>query len=205
MEMRFGFIGSGTVSQAFSKHLLMAGHEVIISNSRGPESLRELVETLGARAHAGTPREACEADFVILAVPWINISEALTDLPPWKDRILIDATNHYATWPTDQSAADVGEKTSSEIVASLAPGARIIKALNSVPMIWISNFAEKKPKTVIFVSGDDHEAKRKFIEVLDQLGFAGIDLGGLAPGGRMQQLNGPLCGLNLNFVKRLKS
>lgn len=80
----------------------------------------------------------------------------------------------------------------------------MVKAISNMPMAWISDFSKNKPKTVMFVSGDDQAAKDKVIALLEEIGFAGIDLGSLHTGGAMQQLGGPLSALNLHFVGRLR-
>jgi predicted dinucleotide-binding enzyme len=97
---------------------------------------------------------------------------------------------------------DISGRTSSEIVADLAPGAKVLKAFNSVPMSWISDFSPSKPRTVLFISGDDAQAKRPLHDLIEQAGFVCVDLGSLATGGRLQQLGGPLAGIRLNYVER---
>ena len=76
------------------KKVVEAGHEVIISNSRGPETLAEKITEIGLKATAGTVLEASKQEIVVIAVPWPKISEAVKGLPNWKNRIVIDATNH---------------------------------------------------------------------------------------------------------------
>jgi predicted dinucleotide-binding enzyme len=91
--MKIGIIGAGGIGQAFAGQVAKAGYEVIASNSRGPESLADLVKQLGPRAKAGTRQEAAQADVVVLSVNWPQVPAALSDLPAWNGRILIDATN----------------------------------------------------------------------------------------------------------------
>src|SRR5436305_8462657 len=91
--MKIGIIGTGGIGQALAAHIAKAGYEIIVSNSRGPETLAALVTELGARARSGTRREAAQADIVVLAVPWVHVSGALADLPAWNGRVLVDATN----------------------------------------------------------------------------------------------------------------
>lgn len=191
--MKIGFLGAGDVAQAFSKHLLGAGHEVVLSNSRGPSSLRTVVDRLGEGASAGTILEAVVHDFVVLAVPWVKVDGVLAKLPRWQGQVLIDATNHFLMPTLD--LADLRGQVSSEIVASLAPGARVVKVLNTLvsakiaadPVVGIG-------RRVTFLSGDDVGAKADVSALLTDLGFAVIDLGGLHDGGRLQQAGGPLAG-----------
>ena len=128
--MKIGIIGAGGIGQAFATQVTKAGYDVILSNSRGPESLAAAVSQLGPRARAGTRQEAAQAEVVVLAVNWEQVTPALTDLPAWNGRILIDATN-----PVVQPGfrlADLNGSTSSEVVASLARGARLVKVGNTL-------------------------------------------------------------------------
>jgi predicted dinucleotide-binding enzyme len=94
-----GTIGAGEVAQAIAGHAIEAGHRVTFSNSRGPESLAELVGQFGANASASTVAEAAQADLVILAVGWYQVPDAVQGLSDWDGRIVIDATNQVAHGP----------------------------------------------------------------------------------------------------------
>jgi 8-hydroxy-5-deazaflavin:NADPH oxidoreductase len=188
--MKIGFIGASAVAQTISKHVLPYGHQVVLSNSRGPDSLVSLVKELGPGAEAGTPQQAAEQDLVVLAVRWSSVQAALFSVADWKGRILVDATNRIASY-SPLTLGDISGRTSSEIVADLAPGANVVKAFNSVPMSWISDFSPSKPRTLLCVSGDDDEAKKPIKALIEQVGLACVDLGSLAIGGRLQQLGGP--------------
>ena len=196
--MRFGFIGAGNVAQTYAKYFVRYGHEVVLSNSRGPDSLVELVRSIGPNAKTGTVREAANQDIVILAVRWEQAEQALAEVSDWNGRILVDATNR----PADEDAND---KTSSEIIASYAPGARIIKALNTLVVSWVPDYSENKHKLVLFMSGDDKAAKHKLAGVLNEAGFAPVDLVGLIEFGKLQELGAPLSGLHMDLIKRMKS
>ena len=200
--MKIGIIGAGTVAQTIAKHALPYGHGVMLSNTKGPETLVQLVKALGKGATTGTPQAAAEQDLVILAVGWPSVQAALLTVPDWKGKILLDATNRIASL-NPFSLGDVSGRTSSEIVADLAPGARVVKAFNTVPMTWIADASPDKPRTVLFISGDDASAKRPVQDLIEQAGFFCADLGSLAAGGRLQQLGGPLAGIRLNFIERL--
>jgi len=119
--VKFGMIGAGTLSQAIASHSLETGHEVIFTNSQGPDTFTELVEQLGRGASAGTIEEAGEADFVVLAVTWSRVREALRALPPRPGRVLIDVTNEWADSPP-AAVLDVLVVGGSEFVASLGAG-----------------------------------------------------------------------------------
>ena len=92
--MKFGTIGAGAVALAFAREALAAGHEVVLSSRRGPESLTGKIAELGHGASAATVEAAASLDYVLLAVPWPNVEDALQGLPAWNGRVLIDATNH---------------------------------------------------------------------------------------------------------------
>jgi predicted dinucleotide-binding enzyme len=191
--MKIGIIGAGGIAQAVAKQALGAGYEVILSNSRGPETLNAVVQRLGAGAAAGSVRDAALADLVVLAVQWPNVAKALAGLPNWNGRILIDATNP-TNGPPDFKLAELGGKTSSQVVASLALGARVVKAFNTLIVANLSaNPREAGGRRVLFMSGDDAPAKKEVAKVLDRIGFATIDLGSLSIGGALQQFpGGPL-------------
>jgi hypothetical protein len=146
--------------------LTTAGHTLVVSNSKGPETLIGFVADFGAGATAGTKQQAAECDVVILATRWVSVPAALKGID-WKGRILIDATNAHVDPVPDISQAGVTRsraalkgRTSSEIVAEMAAGARIVKSISNMPMAWIQDFSAQKPRTVIFTSGDDTGAKQ---------------------------------------------
>jgi len=129
-----------------------------------------------------------------------RVQTALATVSDWTGRILVDTTNRLASLSPLQ-VGDVSGRTSSEIVADLAPGARVVKAFNSVPMAWIEDTSPPRTRTVLFVSGDDEGAKRPLCDLIEQAGHTSVDLGSLAIGGRLQQLGGPLAGLRLTFER----
>src|SRR5918992_5903586 len=126
--MTIGIIGSGAIGTAFARTLARAGVEATISNSRGPASLNELAQELGPSIKAGTREEAARADIVFIAVNWTKLPAALAGLPEWSGRILIDANNPIEA-PLFKPV-DLKGRVSSEVVADLVPGARVVKAFN---------------------------------------------------------------------------
>ena len=195
--MTFGIIGAGTIAQALARHLVTAGHSVVLSNSRGPSTLDGVVSTLGPLASAGTVAQAAEADMVFLTVMWPDIPAALADLPPWDGRILVDSTNQFARLDPIE-VADLGDQTGSEWVAALAPGARVIKAFNTLFAEYIApDPRHPAGRQVLFYAGDDAAAKATFGELVDSFGFAPVDIGALRDGGRLMQVGGgPLSALH---------
>ena len=185
-----GIIGAGRIAQAMARTALRAGRPVVISNSRGPETLTSVVETLGDGVSAGTAEQASTAAIVVLAVPWGNVRDAVQGLE-WNGQVVIDATNDF-------DPSDLGGRTSSEVVADLVSPARVVKAANTLTAaVLASDPNESGGRRVIFLSGDDVDAKSEVIALFEDAGFAAIDLGGLAAGGVLQQLRGPLAGVNL--------
>jgi predicted dinucleotide-binding enzyme len=188
--MDVGIIGAGRLGQAMARTALRAGKSVVIANSRGPESLASVVSALGEGVSAGTVGEAASAGIVVIAVPWERVPESLQGLT-WNSQVVIDATNDWA-------ADDLQGRTSSELVADLVAGARVVKAANTLGAeVLGSDPHEAGGRRVIFISGDDADAKAEVVALFQDAGFAAIDLGDLATGGAMQQIHHPLAGVNL--------
>ena len=196
--MEIGSIGAGAFAQAFAKRALQAGHKVKLSNSHGPNSLHEIANRLGPGAMAATKEEAAACEMVLLAVPWDSVPETLASLPKWKNQILIDGTNPFHGEAGHFTPADVGNLSTSQLVAALAPGARVVKALNNmiVPNLEADPIVNGA-RRVAFISSDDHGAKTRVQTLLEGFGYSVIDLGNLRDGGLIQQAGGPLAGRNL--------
>lgn len=193
--MQIGILGAGHVGLGVGRRLIGAGHRVKLSSARGPEALMPVAQGIGAEAASVT--EAAAADLVLLAVPWPAVPDTLDPLPDWQGRILVDATNPFIS-VNPPELADLQGRSASVIVAEHAHGARVVKAFNTITM---ANF-EKGPRQgearrVLFISGDDVASKQTVQQLITELGYAAIDLGGLDEGGRMQQPGGPLAGRDL--------
>ncbi|HXE94406.1 MAG TPA: NAD(P)-binding domain-containing protein [Gaiellaceae bacterium] len=185
-----GIIGAGRLGQAMARTARRAGRDVVIANSRGPESLAAVVSELGDGVSAGTAEQAAAAGMVVIAVPWDSVPEAVQGIR-WEGKAVIDATNDWA-------ADDLNGRTSSELVADLVAGARVVKAANTLGAeVLGADPQEAGGRRVIFISGDDADAKAEVVTLFQDAGFAAIDLGGLAAGGAMQQIHHPLAGVNL--------
>jgi 8-hydroxy-5-deazaflavin:NADPH oxidoreductase len=195
--MRIGTIGAGTVATAIARHALANGHQVALSNRRGPGALAELIEELGPGATAVTPAEAASAELVVLAVSWSDIPTAVGELPDWGGRIVLDTTNQFLSPPPNARIADLGDVTGSEYVASLLPGARVVKAFNTLYGPYIAaDPRHKEGRQLLFLAGDDPAAKNQVSDLTVGWGFAPVDVGPLREGGRLMQLGGPLSGLH---------
>jgi predicted dinucleotide-binding enzyme len=196
---KIGVIGSGAVGRAVATRALAAGIPVILSNSRGPDTLTEVVDELGARASAGTVAQAADADLVVVAIPFIKVPELAGEVPDWTGRVVVDATNQFAQYePTYSGLVDLGDETGSEWVARHLLGATVIKAFNAMFADYIkADPRHHDGRQVLFFAGDDDAANAAFAEFGEALGFAPVLLGGLREGGRLIQLGGPLSGLHV--------
>jgi predicted dinucleotide-binding enzyme len=195
MKKTFGIIGAGNIGQSMALQLTKAGYPVILGNTRGPESLKAIVEKLGARAKAGTLKEAAGADIVLLAIPWLAL-DSLKELTDWNGKLVVDSTNQYLSMDP-LKLADLGDQASSEVVAGLLPGARIVKAFNT---LWFKILAENPREAggnrVAFYAGDDAAAKTEIAAIIEELGFAAVDIGTLHAS-KLTEQNGLLGHVNL--------
>ena len=191
--MKIAVIGAGMIGATVARLFAQADHEVAISNSRGPESLASLVAELGPRARAMTVADAARwGEVVLLAVP-LRTPAALPPADAVAGKIVIDAMNPYGP---DGTVTDLGASSSSEETLKRLPGARLVKAFNT---IWFKHLGERaRPdlradeRHAIFVAGDDQAAKRVVMNLIDDIGFGAVDTGSLADGGRRQQPGAPL-------------
>lgn len=193
--MQIGILGSGNAGANAARAFARVGHHVRIANSRGPASIRALVEEIGPNAEATSAQDAVDAsDVVLIAIPWTKREEALGELEGWDDKIVIDAMNAYTE---DFEIEDLGSKTSTEFTRALVPGARIVKAFNTLFAKRLNT--EGKPKgekgrLAVPVASDDPAAKRVVMDLIDEIGFDPVDNGDLVEGGRRQQPGSPIYG-----------
>jgi 8-hydroxy-5-deazaflavin:NADPH oxidoreductase len=194
--MSHAIIGSGSIGHAIATQFARKRIDVRLSNSRGPSSLVSVVRELGPNVQAVTVQEALLADVVILAVPFPAIPDAVRNASPWNGRIVIDASNAIdfpAFTPTN-----LGGRLSSDIVADAVPGARVVKAFNTVRAAILSTDPlQSGGRRVIAVSGNDEKANSEVGGLIERLGFAALVLGDLSQGSRLQQLGGALHAINL--------
>ena len=184
-----GIIGSGNIGSVLSRLAVDAGYDVVIANSRGPQSLTDLVDRLGPRARAGTATEAATAgDLVVVTVPLGRVE----DLPaePLAGKVVIDTCNYYPERDGDIAVLDSHELTTSELVQRHFAGARVVKAFNN---IFAQNLADlPRPagapdRTTLTIAGDDEAAERTVAEFLDAIGYDTFDTGSLAESWRFQR------------------
>ena len=200
--MKIGIIGAGNIGGNAAKLFAEAGHEVAIANSRGPETLTEVVKEIGNNAKAVTAEEAVKfGEIVFVSIPLGKISELPTD--GFDGKIVIDSKNYYPDRDGQIAVLDSDEKTSSELLADHLKGARIVKAFNT---IWFehlktlgNNDLPLENRRVIFVAGDDADAKKTVSDLIEEIGFAAYDTGSLREGGQNQQPNTAIYNQNITL------
>jgi predicted dinucleotide-binding enzyme len=195
--MDYAIIGAGALGSSIAKQFVRIGKSVALANSKGPESLAVLVKTLGSSVIATPIGEARLAKIVILATPFEAASDALAGVADWEGRILVDATN--AIDYSDFSPLDLGDRSSTDVVGSYAPGARTVKAFNHV---W-ARVLGRDPhvagvgRRVMFLSGDEPMSKAEVSALIEEMGFSAIDLGTVDKGGVLAAFGGPLTTISL--------
>jgi len=184
--MDIGIIGSGNVGSTAARHFVDADHDVAISNSRGPASLESLVDELGPNAHAATVEAAAEfGDVVLEAIPFGEYETLPADA--LSETTLVSASNYD---PERDGEMDLGGLTQTEALAEHVPDARVIKAFNTMHYETLRD--ESRPdedpadRLVLFVAGDDALAKATVVGLIEDIGFAAVDLGRLKNGQLME-------------------
>ena len=182
-----GIIGAGHIGQAIAGQLLKNNIPVLLSNSRDTETLGPIISKLGKGVKAATTSEAAAADIIILALPWWEVNK-LTDVTDWTGKLVIDITNEFLP---GGKIADLGDKTSTGIVLEQIPGARIVKAFNTLFAARIAaDPVIGDGRRVVFVAGDDLQAKSEVIDLIKSINFAPVDLGTLEIGSKFIEAKG---------------
>jgi predicted dinucleotide-binding enzyme len=191
--MNIAILGAGNIGANAARLFAKAGHDVRIANSRDPQTLAGLVAEVGPQLKAATPSDAVAfGDLVLIAIPWVAKEEVIPEAGPYDGKIVIDAMNAYTE---DFEIEDLGQRTSSEITRTLVPGARLVKAFNTIYYRRLAS--EGKPRgaegrLAIPVAGDDADAKAVVMKLIDEIGFDAVDSGTLHDGGRCQQPGTPV-------------
>jgi hypothetical protein len=183
-----GLIGSGNIGGTLARLAVAAGVDVVLSNSRGPETLEALVAELGPHARAATPAEAAAAgDVVVVTVPL----HAYTAVPqaPLAGKVVIDTNNYYPDRDGRIAELDDGSATSSELLARHLPESHVVKAFNNIrsaDLLALARPAGAPDRSALVIAGDSAEAKATATRLLDRLGYDVLDAGPLAEGRRYQ-------------------
>jgi predicted dinucleotide-binding enzyme len=191
--MDIGIIGAGRMGTTLARLFVDAGHRVKLSNSRGPASLADLVAELGPNASAGSTAEvAAFGEVVVIATQWRQTADAVAGIGHWDRTIVIDTTNNrFGPRPGD--VFDLNGRGSSEVVAELVPGARLVKAFNHQPIPSLAEMSSGR--NALFLAGDDAGARRTVADLIRSIGGEPFDTGSLRDGGAlMQSGGGPLAG-----------
>lgn len=188
-KMRIGIIGAGKIGGTLAKLLADAGHQVMVSNSRSPETLAQLITDIGHGALAGTPAEAAAfGDLVVVSVPFGRYRELPTE--GFSGKTVIDTNNYYPNRDGQFSELDSDRTTVSELLQQHLSGSRVVKAFNGIG--WERLRDAGRPvgaldRGGIPISGGDAQAKSVVAALIDEIGFDAVDAGSLATGGRRHQ------------------
>jgi 8-hydroxy-5-deazaflavin:NADPH oxidoreductase len=184
-----GLIGAGHIGSQVARLAVKSGYDVVISNSRGPETLAPLVAELGAHARAGTADDAARAgDIVVVTVPL----KAYRSVPvePLAGKVVIDTNNYYPQRDGRIAELDNETTTTSELLQAHLPGSKVVKAFNHIYAAELTTHglpAGTPNRRALVIAGDDAEAKRTVTHLLDQFGFDTVDAGPLREGWRIQR------------------
>lgn len=197
--MNIGIIGAHIVGLRLAEEFAKAGHDIRITDSRGRDSMQGKLDqaNLGAKVQAASLVEVLDRDLVVLAAPWTKREAVLDPAHDWAGRILLDATNIYLRYPPDYRRDDLKGDSGSEIIARLAPSARVVKAFNTLPFELMFSPVPAGMKRALFAAGDDEAAVATVCALIAEVGFHPVALGGLATAGRLMELEAPLSLLNL--------
>jgi len=191
--MKIGIIGAGHIGRIVATLSVQSGHTVMLSNSRGPETLASTIQTIGCQA--GTPEQAAAfGDVVVIAVPLKNYRSV--PVAPLAGKIVVDANNYYPDRDGHIAALDSQATTTSELLASHLPASKIVKGLNAIMAHDLA--ADGKPsassgRRALPIAGNDADAKRVVAKLFDQFGFDIVDAGPLAEGWRFERARPAYC------------
>ena len=183
-----GFIGSGHIGSTLAKLAIDAGYDVVLSNSRGPQTLGGLVSELGPKARAATAEEAAAAgDVVVVTIPL----RAYRTVPvaPLAGKVVIDTNNYYAQRDGEFPELDAEATTSSELLQQHLPASHVVKAFNQIYYAQLA--AQGQPagtpgRRALAIASDDTDAKKTVGALIDEFGYDAVDVGPLAEGRRYQ-------------------
>lgn len=185
--MKIAIIGAGMIGGTLAHLLAPLGHEVAVSNSRGPDSLKAMVSELGPTAHAMAVDDAAKwGELIVLAVPW-RTPEALPPADAVAGKIVIDAMNPYRD---GGGLYDLADSSSSEETQRRLPGARLVKAFNTIFYRHLATEGHtdlpEDDRRAVFVASDDPEAKATVSQLIRDLGYGPVDAGALRDGVKLQ-------------------
>jgi 8-hydroxy-5-deazaflavin:NADPH oxidoreductase len=184
----WGFIGSGNIGTTVARLAVAAGHDVVLSNSRGPETLAGVVDDLGPHARAATATEAARAgDVVVVTIPLGHYQQVPAE--ELAGKVVIDTMNYYPQRDGSFAALDDESTTSSELLQAHLPGSRVVKGFNNIFFQHLAALPRPSgapDRSALAIAGDDPEAKDMVRARLDEIGYDTVDLGPLSEGWRTQ-------------------
>jgi len=184
-----GLIGAGHIGSQVARLSIRHGYDVVISNSRGPETLQDLIRDLGPQARAGTPAQAAEAgDIVVVTIPLKNIGDV--PVAPLAGKIVIDTNNYYPQRDGQIRELDNEEATTAELLQRHLPDSKVVKAFNHIYAAALTTDGQPAGtpgRRALAISGDDADANRIVTRLIDQFGFDVVDLGPLSESWRIQR------------------
>lgn len=186
--MKIGFIGSGNIGRNLARLAVKNDYDVIMSNSRDPETLNDLVSELGPHAKAAWAKDAAEqGDLVVVTIPLKNYRQV--PVGPLKGKTVIDTMNYYPSRDGHISELDSGSTTTSELLQAHLPESKVVKAFNSIiagELISTSLPKSNPNRRALPIAGNDSKAKETVSSLINQFGFDVYDAGSLHEGFRFQ-------------------
>jgi predicted dinucleotide-binding enzyme len=182
-------IGAGHIGSQVARLAVQQGYDVVVSNSRGPETLKDLVHELGPRARAGTVLQAATAgDIVVVTIPLKNIGTVPVD--PLGGKIVIDTNNYYPQRDGHIAELDNEQTTTAELLQRHLPSSKVVKAFNHIYAAELTTHGQPAGtpnRRALVIAGDDADAKRVVAHLIDQFGFDVVDAGRLSESWRIQR------------------
>ena len=184
-----GLIGAGHIGSQLARLAVQHGYDVVLSNSRGPETLKDLVSEVGVRARAGTSQQAAQAgDLAVVTIPLKNVSDV--PVAPLEGKIVVDTNNYYPQRDGNIAELDDERTTTSELLQRHLPKSKVVKAFNHIYAAALTTDGQPANTTnrrALAIAGDDSEAKRVVTQLIDQFGFDVVDIGPLSDSWRIQR------------------
>ena len=184
-----GLIGAGHIGSQLARLAVKHGYDVVVSNSRGPQTLADLVHELGPHARAATPEEAAKAgDIVVVTIPLKNLHDV--PVPPLSGKIVIDTLNYYPQRDGHIADLDNEKTTTSELVQAYLPVSKVVKAFNHIYAAELTTHGQpagSPDRRALAIAGNDTGAKMEVAALLDQFGFDTVDVGPLGESWRIQR------------------
>ena len=184
-----GLIGAGKIGSQLARLAVRNNHDVVISNSRAPETLSALVAELGPRARAATPQEAAKAgDVVVVTIPLKNYGSVPVE--PLAGKIVIDTNNYYPQRDGHIPELDNESTTTAELLQAHLPASKVVKAFNHIYAAELTTHGQpagSKNRRALVIAGNDPQAKATVARLIDEFGFDTVDAGPLAEGWRIQR------------------